>query len=98
MRVLLLVVLLALPSSLFATPIEQLSTVTFEQALTMDLYIENPPATLNPDWHTFPTISANWDVPVFNPALGIVEGLVLIWYPIIDVVVTTDPPGSAPAP
>ena len=93
MRAFLAAVVLALaPSSLFAEPIY--STITFEQSLSTALYVENPESPVFPNFHTGFMVFLEWDVPAFDPALGLVAGLVLAWDPIVDGVVTTDPPDA----
>ncbi len=45
------------------------------------------------DQHFFSVVSTEWDVPLFNPALGTVEGLNLVAAPHVETVTwTSDPP------
>jgi PEP-CTERM motif len=45
------------------------------------------------DAHRFPVISVQWDVPVFDSALGTSVALELHWAAAFDVTETSDPPG-----
>jgi hypothetical protein len=100
---LVVVALTAVPVSVSAASISfELETISFEQPFTIDIHQENPSSgvlTGIVGVHTFPSVFTDpWDVPVFDPVLGRVEGLEFGWTATADVSITSDPPGLSVVP
>ena len=77
------------------------ATITFEESLTIAVHAEAPSTGVATGFlerhHLFGGFT-EWHVPVFDPALGTVEGVVIQWATTVDVTITSDPPDSVGAP